>query len=59
MELDPGIHIVMHSVLFLNPGVTGGEERLGQTTGGVARWGEASAARGSGGAGLRQHVARL
>jgi hypothetical protein len=22
MELDPGIHIVMHSVLFLKPGVT-------------------------------------
>jgi hypothetical protein len=22
MELDPGIHIAMHSVLFLKPGVT-------------------------------------
>ena len=22
MKLDPGIHIVMHSVLFLKPGVT-------------------------------------
>jgi ribonuclease R len=38
---------------------SGGEERLGQTTGGVARRGEASAARGSGGAGLRRHMARL
>jgi hypothetical protein len=38
---------------------SGGEERLGQSTGGVARRGEASAARGSGGAGRRRHVARL
>jgi hypothetical protein len=27
MELDPGIHIVMHSVLFLKPGVTIGSDR--------------------------------
>ena len=27
MKLDPGIHIVMHSILFLKPGVTEGERR--------------------------------
>jgi hypothetical protein len=38
---------------------SGGGGQLGRWPGSVARQGEASAARGSGGVGLRRHVARL
>ena len=48
MKLDPGIHIVMHLVLFLKPGVTGAHGR-----GAPARRGRAPG-RGGGGAGARQ-----
>ena len=32
MKLDPGIHIVMHSVLFLKPGVTPVGKKTGLTS---------------------------